>query len=214
MITVAIVEDNATIREMVAEWLNGDPGFQCVCSCSTASQALIEIPKHTPDVVLMDIHLSGESGIACTEKLKELLPKMQVVMFTVYNDHELLLQAMRAGATGYLLKRSSRDDVLKAISEVHAGGAPMTWEMARMLVESYQKKPDKAKPDLEVLSDREMEILTLVSKGMSSKDVSRTLNISYFTVVNHLRHIYEKIHVHSRMEAVMKFQESNRLPAN
>ena len=210
MTSVAIVEDNATIREMVAEWLNSAPGFRCVCTCSNGTQALVDIPKHVPDVVLMDIHMPGETGIVCTERIKDLMPQLQVVMFTVYKDHELLLQAMRAGATGYLLKRSSREDILKAISDVQAGGAPMTGEMARMLVESYKKKPEETAPALEVLSDREMEILMLVSKGMTNKDVSRKLNISFFTVANHLRHIYEKIHVHSRMEAVMKFQESTR----
>ena len=152
----------------------------------------------------MDINLpGGESGIACTAKLKKLLPNLQIIIVTVYKDHDLIFQALQAGACGYLLKRSSREDILRAIAEVQTGGAPMTGEIARMLVGTFQKP--LAKQYAASLSSREMEILMLVAKGLANKEIAGRLTLSIHTVSNHLRHIYEKLHVHCRAEAVTKY---------
>src|SRR5437773_12060620 len=137
MTTVAVVEDNATFRVYLANLIGNTPGLRCVCTCVSAEDALREIPEHRPDVVLMDIHLPGESGIACTARLREELPTVQVIMLTVYRNQELIFQALQAGACGYLLKRSSPTELLKAIAEVRTGGAPMTGEIARMVVEAF-----------------------------------------------------------------------------
>lgn len=211
MTKIAIVEDNPTVRQTLCEWINSAADCRCVCACATVKAALAEIPGHQPDVVLMDIHLPGESGITCTARLKQMLPKLQIVMLTVYKDHDLILQALKAGASGYLLKRSGREDILKAIGEVRTGGAPMTGEIARMLVETFQKPP--ADEQTEGLTARELEILTLLAKGLSNKEISARLGISFETVRNHLRHIYDKLHVHCRTEAVMKYLKSSPAPS-
>jgi DNA-binding NarL/FixJ family response regulator len=207
MTTVAIVEDNPTIRRSLREWVDSAPGYRCVCDCGDAENALEEVPKFQPDVVLMDIHLPGESGIACTARLKSLMPALQVIVVTVYRDRDLLFQALKAGASGYLLKRSSPEELLRAIAEVRSGGAPMTGEIARMVVETFQK-PDKENTHLAELSAREMEILDLVAKGLTNKEIGPKLNIGYDTVRAHLRRIYEKLHVRCRAEAVMKYLQN------
>ena len=208
MTTVAVVEDNPDIRLSLTEWINSAPDYQCVCACANAEAALIEIPKLRPEVVLMDIRLPGESGIACTARLKELLPKLLVIVVTVYRDRDLLFQALKAGASGYLLKRSTPDEVLHAIAEVRSGGAPMTREIARMVVETFRGSTSGEASSAE-LSDREMEILSLVAKGLANKEIGSKLNISYYTVRAHLRRIYEKLHVRCRAEAVAKHLQRN-----
>ena len=213
MTTVAIVEDNAVMRNTFRQWIEAAPGFKCVFACATAEEALAEIPRVKPDVVLMDVHLPGESGIACTAQLKEKLPEVQVIILTVYRNQELIFQALQAGACGYLLKRSSPEELLKAISEVRSGGAPMTSEIARMLVEAFQKKP-AAVVASDGLTPRESEILVLLSEGLSNKEIAERVKISYDTVRAHLRHIYEKLHVRGRTEAVRKYlKSSNPVPA-
>ncbi len=205
---IAIVEDNTAVRNMLRKWVDDTTDYRCVCTCRTMKEALTVIPRHQPDVVLMDIHLpDGCSGIACTTELRQQMPSLQVIILTVYKDHDLIFQALQAGACGYLLKRSSRDEIMKAIAEIKAGGAPMTGEIARMLVETFQTPPSKSGD--EVLTPREMEILVLVAKGMTNKEIADPLNISYETVRNHLRHIYEKLHVRCRTEAVMKYMKSS-----
>jgi RNA polymerase sigma factor (sigma-70 family) len=208
MTTVAIIEDSPGIRKSLQEWVDSAPGYRCVGTCGDAETALKEIPKLAPDVVLMDIHLPGESGIACTARLKSIMPEIQIIVVTVYRDRDLLFQALKAGASGYLLKRSSPEEILRAIAEVRSGGAPMTGEIARMVVETFQK------PAVEVLaaaelSAREKEILDLVAKGLTNKEIGPLLNISYDTVRAHLRRIYEKLHVRCRTEAVMKYSQNN-----
>ena len=210
MTTVAIVEDNTTIRNTFRQWIDAAPEFRCVCACASAEEALVKIPPLKPDVVLMDIHLPGESGIACTAQLKEKLPGVQVIIVTVYRNHELIFQALQAGACGYLLKRSSPEELLKAISEVRSGGAPMTSEIARMLVEAFQKKPGNS---AEELTQREDEILVLLSEGLSNKEIADRVKISYDTVRAHLRHIYEKLHVRGRTEAVKAYLTSPKAMA-
>src|SRR3974377_1283127 len=208
MNTVAIVEDSAVMRKTFAQWINAAPGFRCVFSCATAEEALAEIPRLKPDVVLMDIHLPGESGIACTAPLKEKLPGVQVIIVTVYRNQELIFQALQAGACGYLLKRSSPEELLKAISEVRTGGAPITSEIARMLVEAFQKKPASLVSS-DGLTQRESEILGLLSEGLSNKEIADRVKISYDTVRAHLRHIYEKLPVRGSREAVRKYLKSS-----
>ncbi|HTV63029.1 MAG TPA: response regulator transcription factor [Verrucomicrobiae bacterium] len=200
--TVAIVEDNPNIRRSLQEWVDSAPGYRCVGTCGDAETALKQVPLLKPDVVLMDIRLPGESGIACTARLKSLMPSLQVVVVTVYRDRELLFQALRAGASGYLLKRSTPEELIKAISEVCSGGAPMTGEIARMVVETFQKP---AAESLVELSQRETEILALVAKGLTNKEIAPKLDIGYDTVRAHLRRIYEKLHVRCRAEAVTKY---------
>jgi len=210
MITVAIVEDNAVMRNTFRQWIDAAPGFQCVFACATAEEAIVEIPRFSPDVVLMDVHLPGESGIACTARLKEALPQLQVIMLTVYRNQELIFQALQAGACGYLLKRSNPEELLKAITDVRSGGAPMTSEIARMVVEAFQKKPPTQKA-AEGLTNRESEILALLSEGLSNKEIADRVDISYDTVRAHLRHIYEKLHVRGRTEAVKRYLQPSNL---
>lgn len=207
MITVAIVEDNETVRQTLRELIDAASGFRCVCACATGKEALVEIPRAKPDVVLMDIHLPGESGIVLTARLKERLPELQVIILTVYKDIELIFQALKAGASGYLLKRAPSGDVLRALKEVRSGGAPMTGEIARLIVQSFQKPSTKG-GDMQGLSRRELEILELLAEGISNKEIASRLGISFETVRTHLGHIYEKLHVQGRTEAVTKFLKS------
>ncbi len=201
MTTVAIVEDNPVMRRSFRQWIDAAPGHRCVCACATAEEALAEIPLQRPDVVLMDINLPGESGIVCVGRLKKALPKVQVIMLTVYRNQELIFQALQAGACGYLLKRSNPEDLLKAIAEVRSGGAPMTSEIARMVVEAFQTKPANHHAT-EGLTPREAEVLALLSEGLSNKEIADKVSISYDTVRAHLRNIYEKLHVRGRTDAV------------
>jgi len=210
MTTVAIVEDNAVMRKTFRQWIEAAPGHRCVFACATAEEAVAEMPRLKPDVVLMDVHLPGESGIACTARLKEELPGVQVIMLTVYRNQELIFQALQAGACGYLLKRSSPDELLAAIAEVRSGGAPMTSEIARMVVEAFQKKPAGVTA-ADGLTNRESEILALLSEGLSNKEIADRVDISYDTVRAHLRHIYEKLHVRGRTEAVKMYLKSSNL---
>ena len=210
MTKVAIVEDNATLRQYLAELIGGTPGHRCVCVCASAEEALVQIPAHRPDVVLMDIHLPGESGIACTARLREKMPNLQVIMLTVYKDIKMIFQALKAGACGYVLKRSDEKEILAAIAEVRTGGAPMTSEIARMVVRSFLESP--AVPDpagTDQLSARELELLALLAEGFSNKEIASRLFISNATVRTHLMHIYEKLHVRCRTEAAAKYLRSN-----
>lgn len=205
---VGIVEDNATFRQYLAQLIDRTPEHRCVCACATAEAALVEIPRQQPDVVLMDIHLPGESGIACTARLREKAPKAQVIMLTVYKDIKMIFQALKAGACGYVLKRSDEKEVLHAIAEVRAGGAPMTSEIARMVVRSFLE-PSAGSSETDPLSAREMEILSQVAEGLSNKEIGARLHISFSTVRTHLMHIYEKLHVRCRTEAAAKYLRSS-----
>lgn len=204
---IAIVEDNATLRAYLSEFITGTPGHRCVCACGSAEEALLKIPSLRPDVVLMDIHLPGESGIVCTARLREKLPNLQVIMLTVYKDIKMIFQALKAGACGYVLKRSDEKEILEAITEVRAGGAPMTSEIARMVVRSFLDVP-MGRDETEQLSGRESEILALLAEGLSNKEIGVKLSISFSTVRTHLMHIYEKLHVRCRTEAAAKYLRS------
>jgi len=201
---VAIVEDSPTLRHYLSELIANTPGHRCVCACASAEEALEKIPAQRPNVVLMDIHLPGVSGIACTARLREMMPKIQVIMLTVYKDIQMIFQALKAGACGYVLKRADEKEILEAIAEVRAGGAPMTSQVARMVVRSFlEDPPDRS--GTEQISPREMEILALVARGRSNKEIASQLQISSGTVRIHLSHIYEKLHVRCRTEAAAKY---------
>jgi len=207
MTKIAIVEDNATLRQSLADFITATAGLRCVCACGSAEEAVLKIPPLRPDVVLMDIHLPGESGIFCTARLREKLPQVQVIMLTVYKDIRMIFQALKAGACGYVLKRSDEKEILEAIAEVRAGGAPMTSEIARMVVRSFLDMP-MAPLETEQLSGRESEILALLAEGLSNKEIGVRLSITLSTVRTHLLHIYEKLHVRCRTEAAAKFLRS------
>lgn len=209
MTKVAIVEDKPGLRQYLAELIGGTPGYQCVCACASAEEALAKIPVACPNVVLMDIHLPGESGIACTAQLRNKLPDLQVIMLTVYKDIKVITQALKAGACGYVLKRADEKEILDAIAEVRAGGAPMTSEIARMVVRTFMETPRPPDPNgMEQLSARESELLALVAEGFTNKEIASRLNISNDTVRSHLVHIFEKLHVRCRTEAAAKYFRS------
>jgi DNA-binding NarL/FixJ family response regulator len=211
MTRIAIVEDNRIIRESLAAYVHTDREFSCVCLCASAEEALQSLPRHKPDVVLMDIQLPDLSGIECTARLKQLLPGVRVIMVTVYGDPERIFKALRAGACGYLLKRSKPADVVPAIRDALDGGGPMSPEIARKVIEFFQETPATT-PDtagLEDLSPREREILELAAKGYSGKDIAQLLGVRHGTVRWHLQHVYEKLHVRSRIEAVLKFRSAS-----
>lgn len=199
------------MREMLIELVNGAPGYRCVCACSTSKEALIEVPKHHPDVALMDIHLPDESGINCTARLTEKMPELQVIMVTVYQDINLIFQALKAGACGYILKRFRPEEILQAIAEVRAGGAPMTSEIARMVVQSF--RAPTVVPDVG-LTAREAEILELLAEGLSNKEIAHKKSIAAGTVRNHLASIFKKLHVRCRSEATAKYFRTKQRPAN
>ncbi len=206
MIKVGIVEDNKTMREGFETLLNRTPGFQCVCTCDTVAEGLRKIPKAAPDVVLMDIQLPDGTGVECTAKLKVLLPAMQIVIVTVYEDSERIFQALRAGACGYLLKRSKPEAVIAAIREAHEGGVPMTPEIARKVIGQFRNQAATSS-QVEQLTDREREVLELVMHGLGNKAIADRLGVTVAAVKWHLQHIYEKLHVHSRTEAALKFRQ-------
>jgi DNA-binding NarL/FixJ family response regulator len=205
MTKIAIVEDNATIRDSLIEFAQADPECRCVCACATAEEALRAIPKHQPDIVLMDIQLPNLSGIECTAQLKQLLPAVQIIMVTVYEDTERIFKALRAGACGYLLKRCAPEELISAIHEIRQGGAPMSREIARKVIVSFQN-PVTASAEVGELSPREREILELLAQGFANKEIAQRIGVSDGTVRWHLRHVYEKLHVRSRTEAALKFR--------
>ncbi|HSU52944.1 MAG TPA: response regulator transcription factor [Candidatus Dormibacteraeota bacterium] len=203
MIKVAIVEDDAGVRQSFEWLLKAAPGLSLVSSCGTAEEAWRVLPKSVPEIVLMDINLPNHSGIECTGRLKELLPSVQVVMITVYDDTERVFNALRAGASGYILKRSSPEQILQAIREVHAGGVPMSSEIARKVLGAFREPPSPT--EAQSLSRREQEVLEFLAHGCSNKEIAEKLSISTETVAWHLRHIYAKLHVRSRTQAALRF---------
>ena len=203
-ITVSIVEDNEQLCNTLARVLNRSDGFKCLSHHGSAEEALKDLPNVKPEVVLMDINLPGMNGVECVRQLKQLMPTLQVMMLTVYEDTENIFNALAAGATGYMLKRTSRDELLDAIREVHRGGSPMTTHIARKVVLSFQRAAPAASPT-ENLSPREQEVLDCLAKGFLYKEIAEKLNISYETVHTYIRRIYEKLQVRTRTEAVAKF---------
>ena len=207
MTRIAIVEDNRVIRESLTEFVRADAECECVFVCATAEEALKEIPRRQVDIVLMDIQLPDISGIECTARLKQLLPAVQIIMVTVYEDTERIFKALRAGACGYLLKRCTPEELISAIREVRQGGAPMSREIARKVILSFQE-PVTAAAEVEGLSPREREILELLAEGFPNKQIAARLSLTENTVRWHLWHVYNKLHVRSRTEAVLKYQSA------
>ena len=201
---VVLVEDKPGVRDSWTKLINSLPGFTCVQSCVSGEDALKVIPSLKPDVVLMDIFLPRMSGIECTARLKLQLPKLQILMLTAVEDDELVFMALEAGADGYLLKRTTPEDLKAAMQDVLGGGAPMTSEIARRVVQSFRRASKQPKLDVQ-LSAREEEVLILLTKGYANKEIADQLSISPETVGSHLKHIYEKMHVRSRAEAVARY---------
>ena len=205
VITVAIVEDHTELRESWRRIIDSAPDFECLECFPTAEQALREIPLYKPDVVIMDINLPGMSGIDCTRQLRREIPRQQVLILTVYEDSERIFEALEAGASGYLLKRTTPEELLNAIMEVRNGGSPMTSEVARKVVQSFRKPARSPAAEAARLTPREEEILKLLAQGYVTKEIADKLGISYYTSQTHLKNIYEKLHVRSRTEAVLKY---------
>lgn len=202
-IKIAIVEDDKNIRESYKLLFDVSPGFTCLALCETAEEALNKIPGLYVDVVLMDINLPGKSGIACTYQLKEKMPKVQIVMQTVYDDSNSIFASLKAGASGYLLKRTPPAKILEAIEDVIKGGSPMSSQIARMVVDSFKKT--SSDESLNSLSLRENELLGLLAQGFRYKEIAEKMFISMDTVRSHIRRVYEKLQVNSRTEAVLKY---------
>jgi len=200
-ISVAIVEDNAGICEELQQILAEDSNFNCVCVCRNFKTALTEIPRTQPDVIIMDINLPDGSGIEATRQIKQLLPRTQIMIFTIYEESEEIFRALEAGASGYLLKDTAPEEILLSIRDINRGGVPMTGEVARKVITAFRKTPAKT----ELLTSREEEILELLAQGYVSKEIASRLSISTETVKSHLKHIYDKLHVRTRTEAVIKY---------
>ncbi len=203
-VKVALVEDKPDVRTSWSKLIGALPDFSCICTCSSGEEALRQIPVVKPDVVLMDIFLPRMSGIECTARLKVLLPQAQIVILTAADDDELVFLALEAGADGYLLKRTRPEDLRDALLDVLSGGAPMTSEIARRVVESFRQRA-KARDEFVRLTTREEEVLVMLSKGYSNKEIAERIELSVDTVRSHLKHIYEKMHVRSRAEAVARY---------
>jgi DNA-binding NarL/FixJ family response regulator len=200
-ISVSIVEDDLEVRTTLAHLIDSSAGYRCASQHPSGEEALAQIPKNPPDVVLMDINLTGLNGVECVRRLKPLTPKTQIIMLTVYQNTEHIFNALAAGATGFLLKQTPPSELLAAIANVHAGGSPMSSHIARKIVQSFQKPSGTAREPVS-LSPRELEVLSLLAKGYLYKEIADMLKLTYATVHTHIRHIYEKLQVRSRTEAV------------
>ncbi len=204
MSTVVIVEDNNIVRGCLEELVNSITGCECIATFPSAEEAIRMIPRLKPDLVMMDIHLPNLSGIECAAKLKQSLPALAILMLTVYEDEEKIFEAFKAGASGYILKRSSPREVVGAIQDMLGGGIPMTSTIARKVVESFRQTVSQD-ADEPTLSRRETEVLQALTKGSSNKEIADTLHVTVETVRWHLKQIYEKLHVHGRTQAALKF---------
>ncbi len=210
LIRVSIIEDHTEMREGMLFILHSEPDFQCT-SFTNAENALESFRQSTPDVVLMDINLPGIDGIECTRKIKELYPEILVMMCTVLEDSEKIFNALKAGANGYLLKRSAGQTLIQSIKELVSGGAPMSSAIARKVVNSFKETEIKPTNTVESsLTKRENEILDLISKGYANKEIAAKLTVSLHTIRTHIYHIYEKLHVHNRVEALNKTGRSKQ----
>lgn len=205
--TVVIVEDDLGIREMLSRVVRNAKGLELLDAYGDGESALEGVARLKPGVVVMDIQLPGMSGIECTRAVREVSPETQVLVFTVFGDSEHVFEALKAGASGYLLKRTSREEILEGIELVRDGGAPMSGGIARLVVESFREEAANKSKACENLTSREEEILGLLAKGYLAKEIADQLSISFFTVRFHIRKIYEKLHVRSKTEAILKYLE-------
>lgn len=203
-IQVAIVEDDDEIRANLRHRIDGNSSFHLLDCCADAESALARLPDQKPDVVLMDINLPNMNGVECVRRLKPQMPDTQFVMLTVYEDNNRLFESLTAGASGYLLKRTSPAKLLAAIREAHEGGSPMTPQIARRVVQHFRRLPEPL-PPLEKLSPRENDVLSQLAQGYRYKEIVQNLNIGQGTLNGHIRSVYKKLHVQSRTEAVVKY---------
>ena len=203
-ICIAVIEDDKTLRNAIKEWIASDKRFKIVSEHGNAEEAVEQLPAKAPDVVLSDINLPGMSGIECVRQLKARMPKTQFLMLTVYDDTERIFQALAAGATGYLVKRASRNELLTAIVDIHRGESPMSSGIARKIVKSFQRS-EPAVSAADKLAPRERQVLELLAQGHLYKEIADQLQLSVTTVNCYIRSIYEKLQVHSRAQAVAKF---------
>ena len=205
-IPISIVEDNEDIRNALEQIISMTEGFELRCSCESGEDALAKLPIFLPKVVLMDIHLGGINGIEVVRQLKERYPEMLFMMCTVYEEDEKIFEALKAGASGYIIKKTTPSKLLEAIKELHQGGAPMSSQIARKVVSAFQTKPSTVPEGLiELLTKRELEILEMLASGMVYKEISDKLFISSETVRKHVYNVYHKLHVSNRVEAVNKY---------
>lgn len=213
MIKVSIVEDDAKLRETMVRYFAGQSGFKCLCTYPDAESALAGIPENPPDVVLMDINLPGIDGIECVARLHAALPQLKIIMLTVFEDSERVFSSLSAGAFGYLVKSNRPAKILQAIREVYQGGSPMSGHIARMVVKSFEKRGTTT-DETASLTPRELEVLHGLSCGQPYKQIASELGISLSTVRTYIQRIYEKLHVHSQTEAVMKYarRRDDRFP--
>lgn len=209
MIKVSIVEDDIKLRETLVRYITGQSGFRCVCAYPDAESALADIPLNSPDVVLMDINLPGMSGIECVPRLHAALPALKIIMLTVFEDSDQVFKSLSAGAFGYLVKSNHPAKIIQAIREVHDGGSPMSGQIARMVVQSFEKRA-ASHSETDSLAPRELEVLHGLSCGQPYKQIASDLGISLSTVRTYIQRIYEKLHVHSQTEAVMKYASSRK----
>jgi DNA-binding NarL/FixJ family response regulator len=207
-ITVGIVEDSAPFRSRLKDFINASPDLRCTCTYATGAAAFASLAAKAPEVVLMDLQLPDTTGVECTFQLKSRLPETQFMIFTVHEDTEQIFNALKAGASGYLLKRTPPDEILAAIRDLHRGGAPMSSEIARKVVQSFRPAAPAArvtKPAIEVLSPRQEEILRLLSQGHTVKEIAEHTGLTVETVRSYLKLVYQKLHVRSRTEALLKY---------
>ena len=204
-IRVAIVEDDTAVRENLQVLISNAPGFSCVAACGSAEEALQKLPIIVPEVVLMDIHLPGKSGIECVARLRTVVPYSHIIMLTIEEDSEQVFDSLKAGATGYLVKHVEPKQILEAIQDVHRGGAPMSSQIARKVVIAFRGVPASTEERLTV---REEEVLRLIAKGLRPKDIGESLGLSVTTINTYIRNIYKKLHVRSLAEAVAKSMRS------
>jgi DNA-binding NarL/FixJ family response regulator len=204
MIKVSIVEDDAKLRETMARYFAGQSGFKCLCTYPDAESALAGIPENPPDVVLMDINLPGIDGIECVARLRATLPDLKIIMLTVFEDSQRVFKSLSAGAFGYLVKSNRPAKILQAIRDVFDGGSPMSGHIARMVVQSFENRGPTT-DETASLTPRELEVLHGLSCGQPYKQIAAELGISLSTVRTYIQRIYEKLHVHSQTEAVMKY---------
>ncbi|SRR5258706_3474915 len=202
-VTVSIVEDLDEVREALQRMINQSETFCLVEGFNNAEQAEKKIPLQAPDIVIMDINLPGMSGIECIKRIKDKCPGTQFMMFTIYEDDEKVFEALKAGAHGYLLKNTSREKLLEALEELHKGGSPMSTNIARKVIEAFEKR-NQPSEELNTLTNKEKQVLELLTKGFLYKEIAAQMHLTRNTVKQHIHHIYEKLHVENRTEAINK----------
>jgi len=210
-IKVSIIEDDACVRQILTRWISKAEGFTFVSGYGNGQSALAHLPKDAPDVVLVDINLAGQSGINCVQTLRPEMPGTQFIMLTVYEDSDHIFNALAAGATGYLLKRTPAEELIASIRQVYEGGSPMSSCIARKVVQAFQPTRTE-EPQVEGLSPREWEVLGLLARGFVYKEIAESLTISISTVNTHVHRIYEKLHVRSRSQAIARYSQLSSRP--